>query len=96
MMPKGSVVEWSFVVPNLNAVGFLLFCCVFGKRRLVFYCVFDNAVIIHIITQCANFRISNIQGITSHMATGSRLLLKCDGTRAENQNYSFDETDESI
>jgi len=59
-MPKGSVVEWSYVVPNLNAVGFLLFCCLFGRGRL-FYCVFNNVVGIRVITHCANFRISNVK-----------------------------------
>ena len=70
-------------MPNLNAVDFLLLCCVFGRRLLIFYCVFSNIVSIHIISLCTNFRISNIKLIEYNMAGSGRVRLKCDGTRAE-------------
>ena len=42
---------------------FVLFCCLFGTRRLIFYGVFNNVVSIHVITHCANFWVINIKVI---------------------------------
>jgi hypothetical protein len=58
---KGALLNGVNAVPNLNAVGFFLFCCLFGKRRRILYCVFNGVVSFRIIIHCTNFRISNIK-----------------------------------
>jgi hypothetical protein len=60
---------------NLNVLGFLLFCYVFGRRRLIFYGEFNNAVSIHVITHCANFRIINRKVIKCNMAANVTDLI---------------------